>query len=141
MTHLDDELADATDALLEGREELRVQGENRELYQVVRQLCAVIDPQSPPSAAFEQRLQARLEEEWSRANAKPTLRLIERPLVRVASLAAAVVLVLGALLVLAVPEDPERLEGAAIGSADAAALVVLVGVAAVGAVYFWRNRQ
>lgn len=141
MTHLDDELAAATDALLEGLEEHRLQGENLELYKVVRQLCAVIDPQSLPTAEFEQRLEARLEEEWNHANVTPTLRVIERPLVRVASLAAAVVLVLGALIVLAVPDSAEPLQGVAIGSGDAAALVVLLGVAAVGAIFYWRSRQ
>jgi hypothetical protein len=141
MTYLDDELADATDALLEGREELSLDSENRALYQVVRQLCAVIDPQTPPSAGFERRLQARLDDEWNRANAQPVLRLIERPLMRIASLAAAVVLVLGALLVLAVPDTQEQLQGAAIGFDDVAALTVLIGVAAVGAFFYWRVRR
>ena len=141
MTYLDDELADATDALLEGREELSLDSENRALYQVVRQLCAVIDPQTPPSAGFERRLQARLDDEWNRANAQPVLRLIERPLMRIASLAAAVVLVLGALLVLAVPDTQEQLQGAAIGFDDVAALTVLIGVVAVGAFFYWRVRR
>ena len=141
MTYLDDELADATDALLEGREELSLDSENRALYQVVRQLCAVIDPQTPPSAGFERRLQARLDDEWNRANAQPVLRLIERPLMHIASLAAAVVLVLGALLVLAVPDTQEQLQGAAIGFDDVAALTVLIGVVAVGAFFYWRVRR
>jgi hypothetical protein len=72
---------------------------------------------------------------------RSALRLLERPLVRVASLAAAVVLVMGALIVLAVPNSPEQLQGAAIGFADAAALVVLFGVILVGALFYWRGRQ
>ncbi len=141
MNHLDDELADATDALLDGRDERAPEGENRELYKVVRQLCALIDPQSPPSADFEQRLRHRLEDEWNRAYVPPTLRLLDRPLMRLAVAAAAVVLVLGAVIVLAVPDSSEQLQGAAIAFDDLAAVLVLVGVAGVGAFVYWRGRH
>lgn len=141
MTYLDDELVEATDALLDGREMPRLNGENLELFQVARQICGVIEPQNPPSVAFDQRLHERLEAEWNRASAQPTLRLVERPLARIAALAAGVVLVLGALIVLAVPDAAEPLQGAAIGFDDAAALVVLFGVVIVGALFYWRGRQ
>ena len=141
MMELDDELAEATDALLSGREMPELQGENRELAEVVRELYRVIDPATPPSAVFQQRMNARLNTEWDRANKPPTLRLVDRPLVRLAALAAAVVLILGAIIVLAMPESPRELQGAAIGLNHGAALAVLVGVVAAGAYFYGRSRR
>src|SRR5690348_1127630 len=114
MMDLDNELAEATDALLNGKEMPVLQEDNRELAEVVRELYRVIDPKSPPSAAFEQRMNARLNSEWDRSNVQPTLRLLDRPLVRLVAVAAAVVLILGAVVVLAMPESPRELQGAAI---------------------------
>jgi hypothetical protein len=87
MMELDNELAEATDAILNGREMPDLQDENRELAEVVRDLYRAIDPATPPSAAFQQRLNARLNSEWDRSNVQPTLRLVDRPLVRLAALA------------------------------------------------------
>jgi hypothetical protein len=100
----------------------------------------VIDPAQGLSAEYRQRLASRLNLEWQQ-QAAPTLRLIDRPLVRLAALAAAVVLVLGAIVVLAVPDAPDQLQGAAIGLNDGLALLVLVGVAAGGAFVYWRSRR
>ncbi|MEP7292094.1 MAG: hypothetical protein ABI835_09930 [Chloroflexota bacterium] len=138
---LDDELAEITYALLSGRDVKVLSTENAELADVVRELIAVIDPQSAPSAEFQQRLTERLSSEWDRASAPPRLRLLDRPVVRLASLAAAVVLVLGALIVLAVPETTPQLQGMALPLDDAAAIFVLAGVAGVGAVVYWRSRR
>lgn len=141
---LDNELAEATDALLSGREMRSLVGENAELAKIVRDLYAAIDPQTPPSAAFQQRLTSRLDSEWERAHPSSstmTMRVLERPALRVAALAAAVVLVLGALIVLAVPESTPELQGAAVALDDAAAILVLIGVAVAGAVVYWRDRQ
>jgi hypothetical protein len=61
-------------------------------------------------------------------------------LVRLAALAAAVVLVLASLLVLVVPDSPDSLQGTALGMDDGIAVVVLVAVAAVAGFVFWRRR-
>jgi hypothetical protein len=61
--------------------------------------------------------------------------------VRLAGLAAAVVLVLGALLVLAVPDSNQPLQGMAIGMSDGAAIFVLLGVAAAGTLFYLRTRR
>ncbi len=141
MMELDDELAEATDALLSGREMPALQAENRELAEVLRELYRVIDPTTPPSVVFQQQMNARLNTEWNRAHMQPTLRLVDRPLVRLAALAAAVVLILGAVVVLAMPESPRELQGAAIGLNHSAALIVLVGVVAAGAYFYGRSRR
>lgn len=137
---LDDELAQVTDALLGGREMGVFSAQNSELVGVVRDLKRVIDPTIPPSAAFQQRLTARLNNEWERANPKPALRLLERPAARLASLAATVVLVLGALLILSAPDASPDLQGAAFAADDAVAVLMLIGAAAVGFAY-WRARR
>jgi hypothetical protein len=141
MSVLEDELAEATDALLSGKPMPSPGGENRELIAVVQSLYGVIDPARGLSADYRQRLASRLNLEWQQQQAAPTLRLIDRPLVRLAGLAAAVVLVLGAIVVLAVPDAPDQLQGAAIGLNDGLALLVLVGVAAGGMFFYWRSRR
>lgn len=142
MTKLDNELAAAADALMERRVMPPLSDENRELGEVLRQLYDTIEPDQAPSAAFEQRLAARLSSDWDqRAQNGGFLRLLDQPAVRVLALAAAVVLVLGAVLVLAVPESPQPLQGAAINLDDAAALIVLVGVIGAAAVVYWRRRR
>jgi hypothetical protein len=141
MMELDDELAEATDALLSGREMPTVQEDNRELAEVVRDLYRVIDPATPPSAVFQQRMSARLNTEWDRSNVQATLRLADRPLVRLAALAAAVVLIFGAVVVLAMPESPNELQGAAIGMNHGVALLVLAGVVVAGAYFYGRSRR
>ena len=139
MNELDEELAAATDALLNGQEPISFSGENEELAEVVRQLHRVIDPDRPLATEFERRLTQRLNSEWDRVYTPP-LRLLDRPLVRV-GLAAAVVLVLGAMLLLMTPDSPEALQGTAIGLNHAAALFVLGGVLVAGTVLAWRNRR
>jgi hypothetical protein len=140
MNRLDDELAQATDTLLSSGKMPPLEGENAALQETIRELYAVINPKQMPSAAFQQKMTARLGAEWDRAYAPPTLRLLERPLVRLAALAAAVVLVLASLLVLVVPDAPDPLQGTAFGMDDGLAVIVLVGVAAVAGFVFWRRR-
>lgn|GEM_PF-4429369 len=139
--NLDDELAEATDALLSGREVKPLTDENAELLGVVRELNTLIDPNTLPSDAFQQRLTRRLSDEWDRWYAPPALRLLDRPAVRVLTMAAAVVLVLASLVVLSVPETTPALQGTAIPLDDAAAILVLLGVVAVGAIVYWRGRR
>lgn len=141
MIDTDNELAEATDALLAQREPRALTEENAELFAVVRELNRIIDPQTPPTAAFQQRLTSRLNTEWDRAYTPPQLRLMDRPVVRVLSMAAAVVLILASVMVLSVPETAPELQGAAIPLDDAAAVLVLVGVVAVGAFVYWRDRR
>ncbi len=141
MTELDDQLAEATDDLLNRGSMRPLNGENHELSEVVSQLYQVIDPATPPSPAYQERMRARLDVEWQRQYAPPTLRLLDRPLVRLAALAAAVVLILAALVVLAVPETPMPLQGAAIDVDDGVALLVLVAVAAGSTFFYWRSRR
>jgi hypothetical protein len=138
MDNLDDELVAATDALLNRDKPVTLSGENRELGDVLLQLYRAIQPDQPPTAEFERRLSQRLGMEWERTHTSP-LRRLDRPLVRVASMAAAVVVILGALLVLAVPDSAAQLEGTAIGLDDATAVLVLVGV--IGVFVYWRNRR
>src|SRR5579871_566685 len=120
MAELDNELVEATDDLLNGRTSKPLSDDNRELMGVVRQLYQVIDPKNTPSAAFQQKLIARLNSEWDREYAPPKLRLVDRPVARVLALAAAIVLVLAAILVLAVPSSSNQLNGAAIGFGNGA---------------------
>lgn len=141
MIDLDNELAEATDALLAKRQVNALTGENAELLDVARELNRVIDPQTAPSAAFQQRLTSRLNAEWDRSYAPPTLRLLDRPVVRLVSMAAAVVLILASLVVLSVPETTPALQGTAVALDDAAAVLVLVGVVVVGALVYWRDRR
>lgn len=141
MIDTDNELAEATDALLAKREPRALTEENAELFAVVRELNRVIDPQTPPTAAFQQRLTSRLNTEWDRAYTPPQLRLMDRPVVRVLSMAAAVVLILASIMVLSVPETAPELQGAAVPLDDAAAVLVLLGVVAVGAFVYWRDRR
>src|SRR5579885_3567711 len=140
MAELDDELVEATDNLLSGRELKPLSEDNRELVGVVRQLYAVIDPKNMPSSEFRQRLDSRLNSEWDRQYA-PTLRLVDRPAVRVLALAAALVLVLAAVLVLAVPSGSNQLNATAIGFGNVAAIVILAGVAIIGAFLYWRSHR
>ncbi len=140
MDKLDEELAGATDALLSGRNMPTLSEENQQLGEVLRQLYRAIEPDAPPSPAFAARLTRMLDAEWGREH-RPALRLVDRPLVRFASLAAAVVLVLGALLVLAVPDANQPLQGTAIGMSDGTAIFVLLSVAVVGTLFYWRNRR
>ncbi len=140
MDKLDDELAGATDALLSGRNLPTLSDENRELGEVLRQLYRAIEPDAPPSPAFEARLTRMLDGEWERAH-QPALRLVERPVMRFAGLAAAIVLVLGALAVLAVPDASQPLQGMAIGMSDSAAIVILLGVAVGALLFYWRTRR
>lgn len=141
MTDLDEQLAAATDELLSTGVMTPLAGENRELGEVISQLYRIIDPANRPSAECQEQLVSRLNRELDRQFAPPQLRLLDRPWVRTAALAAALVLVLAALIVLAVPETPEQLEGAAIGIDDGAALIVLLAVAAGGAAFYWRTRR
>lgn len=140
MDQLDEELAGATDALLSGGNLPALSEENRQLGEVLRQLYRAIEPDAPPSPVFTARLTRMLDTEWERAH-QPTLRLVERPLVRLAGLAAAVVLVLGALIVLAVPDSNQPLQGMAIGMSDGAAIFVLLGVAVAASLFYWRSRR
>jgi hypothetical protein len=138
---LDNEIAEATDALLDRRKVRPLASENAELFDVVRGLNTLIDPHNLPSEAFQQRLTSRLSAEWDRSYTVPTLRLLDRPALRVLAMAAAVVLVLASLVVLSVPETTPALQGTAIPLDDAAAIFVLLGVVTVGAVVYWRGRR
>lgn len=140
MTKLDDELAQATDSLIETGNMPPLEGENAELAETLRALYAVIEPRRMPGAAFQQQMTARLNAEWDRAYAPPTLRLLERPHMRLAAIAAAVVLVLASVVVLVTPDASDPLQGTAMGIADGVAVIVLLGVAAVAGFVFWRRR-
>jgi hypothetical protein len=140
MNKRDDELAQATDSLLNNGTMPPLEGENAALQETIRALYGVIEPQRKPSAAFQQQMTARLNAEWDRAYAPPALRLVERPLMRLAALAAAVVLVLASVVVLVTPDMSDPLQGTAIGMDDGLAVVVLLGVAAAGAFFYIRRR-
>lgn len=140
MNKLDDELAQATDSLLGAGNLPALSEENRQLGEVLRQLYTVIEPDAPPTPAFEARLTRMLNTEWERTHSS-TLRLVDRPIARVVGLAAAIVLILAAVLVLAVPNSDQPLQGTAIGLSDGLAILVLLGVALAAALFYWRSRH
>jgi hypothetical protein len=113
MSELDEELAAATDALLNEHEATQFSGGNRDLEAVVRQIYLTIAPNQPPGLEFDQRLITRLNSEWDRVYGRPRLLLFDRPLARMAAVAAAVVLILAAVLAMTVPVASGRITGAA----------------------------
>ena len=141
MTDLDDELAQATDELLSGHSLSALDGDNRELEAVLHQLQETINPAQPPGAAFEQRLNIRLNAEWDRLYAPPRLRLVDQPLVRVLAMAAAVVLILGVIVLLAVPSSSSQLRGTAINPGNAAVILLVLGIGAIGAFLYLRSHR
>lgn len=99
--HLDNELAQLTDALFSGE---RVSPPDATLIQtlhdIATQLYQLIDPQTPPPADYRLRLQKQLNEEWYRRQSQPSaIFLPSRRRVQLAGVAAVIVLLFVAVLV------------------------------------------
>lgn len=137
---LDDELAEVTDAIIENRE-MKPSQEIAELAEIARGLRDLIEPNTPPSAAFEARMKNRLDVEWEQRQRRVT-RMRVSPMVRMVALAAAVVVVMVVVIFLTNTTSEEGgFNATALGSPDA--LIALVAVAAVigAAILVWRSRR
>jgi hypothetical protein len=136
---LDEDLADLTDAVIENRE-TKTSEDMAELSAVVRGLRDLIESGEQPSALFEARMRQRLDLEWEQRQRR-MLRPRVSNAVRVASLAAALVVVLVVVISLfGAPEDG-GLQGTALGSPEGI-IVVFALAAVVGlAVLLWRRRR
>jgi lipopolysaccharide export LptBFGC system permease protein LptF len=133
---LDDELAAFTDGLLAG-EDVPAPTGLEELAQVVRQLNALIAPAERPSPAFREHLTQRLNREWTLQHQRRTRFRFSRRLVQVA---AVVVVILGALVVLALNSENESVQGTALGSASGIVVIVVV-LLAIGVAIFWFHQH
>lgn len=137
-TELDNDLAAFTDRLLAG-EDVQAPPELEELAHVVRQLHAVIAPESRPDPAFRERLTQRVNREWSIQHKRPPSAWRSRRLVQLTALAAVVALTLLALLLLS-EGDEEPVQGTALGSVTGVVVVaaVLIGL---GLLIVWYRQR
>jgi hypothetical protein len=138
---LDDDLANMTDRLLAG-EEVNALPDNQDLGKVVRQLRKAVVP-SVPDAAYRARLTQRLNEEWDKSHRQPVRRLLGRPLLRFAILAACVVVVLTVALLAwwADLSGTPALQGAALGPITWVIPVLLIVALFGGVLVIWRRRR
>lgn len=97
---LDNQLADLTDALLNGQSinPSTVDPELSELLKMSRQLKSLIADDTGPSAMFRARLTQKLAEEWDRERFRRRANWPQ--IIRLSALAAALILVMGTALVL-----------------------------------------
>ncbi len=146
-TH-DDKLAAYTDELLDGQVP-HPPDDIDELADAVRQLQQTIDPATPPTPAFRQRLRAHLSEVWD-ADARHAPRHIRRPrwyrnrVFQVAALAASLLVLLLAVALLSeqAATGKESLEGTATGATGwVFGAVLAVGVVALLVIWWHRRRQ
>ena len=137
---LDDELAALTDAILE-KSDMKTMSDVNELAGVVRGLHALIEPDEKPSAAFEARLKQRLESEWEQRGRRMRAGRFT-PALRLASLAAVVVVALVAIVLLnSSTPSGTGLPGTAVGANGATVIVIVLAVFAGAALLLWRNRR
>jgi hypothetical protein len=134
---LDDELADFTDALIEGRT-MNATADMQGLDQTVRLLNEVIRPDGKPDAAFRARLTQKMNEEWAMAHPRK-IRWFNQPAYRFGALAAGLVIVLLGLLV----TNPGRVQNQGTGSGSVPDYIVVVAVVVVAGIafYLWRGRR
>jgi hypothetical protein len=137
---LDNELADMTDRLLSGQD-AEVSSENRIEALLVRRLYHTISRNPAPDATFRSRLTQRINQEWNTVRAASS-HLSKRPLPRWAAPAAALVVVVGATLIL-------LSESALVGSVQATAVgpvtwvfpAIFIGAIVVVGFTIWRRRK
>jgi len=138
---LDNELADMTDRLLSGQD-AEVSSENRIEALLVRRLYHTISRNPAPDATFRSRLTQRINQEWSAVRAASSHLGNRRPLPRWAAPAAALVVVVGATLIL-------LSESALVGSVQATAVgpvtwvfpAIFIGAIVVVGFTIWRRRK
>jgi hypothetical protein len=106
--HLDDEVAELTDAVLENRM-VQASEAGHEYEPVILRLKDLIEPETAAPDAFRERLAQRLNDEWlvsRRARRAPQPRLFSSRPMRVATLAASVAVVLLAAILILNPSEP-----------------------------------
>jgi hypothetical protein len=143
-TELDDELAALTDQILTGEA-----GEDsemtRELGWVVRQLHQTIAPDHPPSAAFRARLTQDLTREWNarqQRRGRATAVWYRKPTVRLAALAATLVVVLGVVALLSASGTEDGpLQGTASGNFASGVVIGLAAGVGLGLLILWLYRR
>jgi hypothetical protein len=141
--NLDGELADLTDAVLEGKTVTPKQ-DLEGLDAVVRNLHRTIAPDKPADPAFRRHLEHRLVDEWNKIH-RPAPRWYNRPQVRLAGAFAAVAVVL--VLAVSLFGGTGELQGASTGPLDSQAIVTLALVTVVLAAcvliawYWWKRRR
>jgi hypothetical protein len=145
--NLDAELADLTDAVLEGRTMTPKQNLER-LDEVVVQLHQTIAPDEPADPVFRRHLERRLVDEWNKTY-RPAPRWYNRPRVRLVGAVAAMTftLVMAAVLLYNLSGGQDELQGTATGPLGGQALVALALVTTVLVVvvlvawYWWQHRR
>ena len=136
---LDDELADFTDALIEGRT-MNTAADTQGLDKTVRLLNEVIRPDGKPDAAFRARLTQKMNEEWAMAHPR-RIRWYNKPVYRFAALAAGLVIVLLGILLTSQSNGGTNVPGTTFGKDAGPLLIISVVVIAGIAFYLWRKRQ
>ena len=141
---LDNEFADLTDALLEGRE-IRLSDELRDLSITARQLQALFSDENLPSAEFRGRLSRRLDIAWNgRRHKQRGLRLLfgSNRVRQFSALAAALVLLLAVAILLGLGKSAETvMPGTAIGILSPT-FILVAGLFVVAIIGFglWRRK-
>jgi hypothetical protein len=145
--NLDEELADLTDAVLEGKTVTPKQ-DLEGLDEVVMQLHQAIAPDKPADSVFRRHLERRLVDEWNKTY-RPAPRWYNRPQVRLvgAFAAMAFTLVMATILLYSLSGSQDELQGTATGPLGGQAIVTLVLITIVLAVcvliawYWWQHRR
>ncbi|MBN1284008.1 MAG: hypothetical protein JXB47_01275 [Anaerolineae bacterium] len=112
------------------------------LTEVVHGLYELIAPDVPADPAFRARLDRRLDREWNALHRRRVLRWHQRPVFRLAALAAALVVAVVGLALVAGGESA-GMTGTATGplSPDALLLAGIVGLVVAAAALFWYMRR
>jgi len=139
--YFDDELAALTDRILAQPEPTeKLPEEPAEYAAIVRDLYAVLHEEPP--AALRQRLDQRLEQEWTRHSTQPTARRMRfSPVMRMVAAAAVLVVAISTLTLLA-PPDAVTIQGTAageLGAGIALGLGLLIAISIVVWVVFRRR--
>lgn len=141
---LDNKLAELTDTLLSGEQvEELADPELNELMSVVQRFHQLVDPATPPDAAFQDRLSQRLKREWNSVYQRPTPGWRNWRVTQLAALAAGVAAV--ALVFVVVLDqnnsDSGGMQGTALGSTTTWAVIVIAAVAAILLLIWLKSRK
>lgn len=141
--HLDEELAELTNLLLEKRMKTpTTTPELRGLDEIVYQLDRVIQPDVPPSPSFRARLTQRLIEEWNVVHNQQKIRPFSLRPPQLAALAASVAVVLLVTVLLLNNGESGPLSGTAAGNGGGLVFaLVALAAAGVAAFVFWRRHR
>lgn len=143
---LDNDLAAYTDRVLSG-EPAASPGDAADavpdavpddLRRTVQHLYRLVDPATPPDAAFQARLAQRLEREWTVHHRARRGGWSSDRVIQLATLAAALLVLIGGVVMIGGGGSGDALPGASVG--DLAGTVVLVGIMGL-AFLVWYVRQ